>query len=141
MTSKNSILKKKWLLSLNQDIDPLSVIQQLIEVEKFFTVRQTITPPAQNSNILVKIWIEVKEPRDDSFIKIKDELPTLQSQSGEGVLKKLAKDVMKLAKCNQADYITNLLMLKILYKQMRFILAPEVTRITSIPPLLQMLLY
>ena len=126
---------------MNQDLDPLSIVQQIIEVKKFFAVRQIVTPPTQNSNVLVKIWIEVEEPRDDSFIEIKDELPNIQCRSGEGILKNLTKEATKLAASNQADYSTNLLIGKILYKQTRFSLASEITNVTSLPPLIRMRLY
>ena len=100
MASKNTILKKKWLLTLNQDIDPYMIIQQLLEVQKYFAIGQTITPPIQNSNVLIKIWIEVKEPRDDSFIKIREDLHTLKCQTGENQLKRLTKGAMELVRHN-----------------------------------------
>ena len=102
MAWKNTIFKKKWLLTLNQDVDPLLIIQQLVEVKKYFVMRQTITPSNLGSTTLIKIWIEFKESRDDTFIEIKEDLPTLKCQSGEGQLKLLTQEAKELATLNKA---------------------------------------
>ena len=96
------------------------MIHQLVEVQKYFVMRQTVTSPSLGSTTLIKIWIGFKESRDNTFIEIKEEIPTLTSQSGEGQLKNLTKEAKELAKQCKADYITNLVVDKILYKQARF---------------------
>ena len=101
MTNK----KKKWTFKVSQDLDPKSATQNLFLAEKYFESHQTTTSTVQGSTTIVKLWVEFKIPRDNTFPELHEVIANLICESGEGKCKDFAIATKELNKVKRQIFL------------------------------------